>query len=323
MHGTFLFIESISPESWLYTVFGIIVVTFLVLDLGVFNKNPHRVSTTAALIQSAALVAVSLSFGALIYYFDDQPTAAVEYLSAYVTEYALSVDNIFVIILIMRYFHVSDQYQHKVLFWGILGALIMRGIFIFIGAILIHEFHWILYIFGAFLVFTGAKMLFGKSEEDEEVNLDTNPVLRFSKKFLPFTTVEHGSSFWIRDKGKLLFTPLFMVIILIETTDLIFAVDSIPAVFSISQNEFVVYTSNIFAVLGLRAMFFVLSSVLNKFYLLSRGVSFILIFIGAKMLLELINIKIDTILSFIFIISVLVLSVVFSLIFPKQEKQNS
>ena len=321
MSGTFLFIESISPESWLYLVFGTIVVVFLILDLGLLNKTSRKITTGSAVVQSISLVTVSLLFAILIYYFDDEPNAAVEYLSAYVTEYALSVDNIFVIILIMRYFHVAEQYQHKVLFWGVLGALLMRGIFIFVGAILIHNFHWILYVFGAFLVFTGAKMLFGK-DDDDEVNLDDNQVLKISKKFLPFTTVEHKDAFWIREKGKLFFTPLFMVIILIETTDLIFAVDSIPAVFSISQNEFVVYTSNIFAVLGLRAMFFVLSSVLNRFYLLSKGVSFILIFIGAKMLLELFHIKIDTVLSFVFIISVLVLSVILSLIFPKRENQQ-
>ena len=198
-----------------------------------------------------------------------------------------------------------------------MGAIVFRAVFIFVGALLIGEFHWILYIFGVFLVYSGIKLL--SKEEDMEIEPDKNPLLKAAKKVLPMSTSDKGGKFWIREKGKLLFTPLFLVIILIESTDLIFAVDSIPAAFAITQNEFVIYTSNIFVVMGLRAMFFLLANVLDRFYLLQKGLSIVLIFIGAKMLAEIIDVHVPTFLSFGVIIGALTVAIVLSLIFPKDE----
>src|SRR5688572_8540053 len=203
---------------------------------------------------------------------------AVEYFSAYLTEYALSVDNIFVILLILKYFKVDETYYHKVLFWGILGAIVFRAIFIFVGAYFIHRFHWILYIFGVFLIYSGIKIYF--EDGDEKIEPEKNPILKLCRKYLPITAGDQGGKFFFRENGKFAFTPLFLVIILIETTDVIFAIDSIPAAFAITQNEFLIYTSNIFAVMGLRAMFFLLAGIIDRFYLLQKGLSIILFFIG-------------------------------------------
>lgn len=224
---------------------------------------------------------------------------------------------------------MKEEYFHKVLFWGILGAVFFRGIFIFVGAILIHKFHWILYIFGVFLIYSGIKIYF--EDDDEKIDPEKNPILRFCRKYLPITKDEMGGQFMARIGGKLMFTPLFLVIILIETTDLIFAIDSIPAAFAITTNEFIIYTSNIFAVMGLRAMFFLLSGIIDKFYLLQKGLSVILFFIGAKMLLEMgkgydflpeIITDIPPTISFIFIIITLTLSIVFSIIIPRKSKES-
>lgn len=292
---------------------------FLIVDLGVFHKSHQKVSQKEALKQSIFWVLVSVAYGMLIYFYGEGPAATLEFFSAYVTEKALSVDNIFVILLILRYFNVKEEYYHNVLFWGILGAIVFRAVFIFVGALLISQFHWILYIFGVFLVYSGIK-LFGE-EDDMELEPEKNPLLRTAKKILPISTEDKGGKFWIREGGKLLFTPLFLVIILIESTDLIFAVDSIPAAFAITQNEFVIYTSNIFAVMGLRAMFFLLANVLDKFYLLQKGLSVVLIFIGAKMLAEIFHLHIPIFISFAIIIGSLVLAIVLSLMFPKEEEE--
>jgi tellurite resistance protein TerC len=319
-------------ETWLFIGFGILIATFLVLDLGVFSKKAHKISTRSALLQSAAWITIALVFGLVIYYYDDHEMA-LEYYSAYLTEYALSVDNIFVIILILRYFKVDERYYHKVLFWGIIGALAMRAIFIFLGALLIQEFHGVLYIFGVFLLYTGIKMLLHKDKNEEELDADNNPVMRLARRYLPFVHTFHEDKFYIRRAGKLFFTPLFMVILLVESTDLIFAVDSIPAVFGISQNQFVIYTSNIFAVMGLRAMFFLLAGVLDKFYLLQKGLSFVLIFIGIKMMLGLLtlvkslgidehDIHIPVQYSLGFIVLILGGSILLSLAFPKGKAND-
>lgn len=305
-------------EGLLFGVFGIIIVIFLIVDLGVFHKKHQKVSQREALQQSIFWVLVSVGYGLLIYFYGEGSGATLEFFSAYVTEKALSVDNIFVILLILRYFNVKEEYYHNILFWGILGAIVFRAVFIFVGALLISEFHWILYIFGVFLVYSGIKLF--SEEEDMDIEPEKNPVLRMAKKIFPMTTTDEGGKFWLRKNGKLLFTPLFLVIVLIESTDLIFAVDSIPAAFAITQNEFVIYTSNIFAVMGLRAMFFLLANVLDKFYLLQKGLSVVLIFIGAKMLAEIIDLHIPTFLSFGIIIGALTLAIVFSLIFPKDEE---
>ncbi|GAA0891943.1 TerC family protein [Fulvivirga kasyanovii] len=302
-------------ESLLFAVFGVVILLFLIIDLGVFNKKAHRISTKSALYQSIFWVVISVAFGYLIYLYDGGATKALTYFSAYLTEYALSVDNIFVILLILRYFHVKEEYYHNILFWGILGALVFRAIFIFVGAYLIGQFYWILYIFGVFLVYSGIKIFF--EGEEEEIDPGKNPLLKFARKYLKITKSDFGGKFVVKKSGSILFTPLFLVILLIETTDLIFAVDSIPAAFAITQSEFIIYTSNIFAVLGLRAKFFLLAGIIDKFYLLQKGLSFILIFIGAKMLLEVINVHIDIVISFTVIIVTLTASIIMSLVIPK------
>ncbi|MDX1627969.1 MAG: TerC family protein [Fulvivirga sp.] len=308
-------------EGWLFALFGAIILLFLIIDLGVFNKDAHKISTKSAFYQSIFWVVISVSFGYLIYLYGGGTKQSLEYFSAYLTEYALSVDNIFVILLILRYFHVKEEYYHNILFWGIIGALVFRAIFIFIGAILISKFNWILYLFGVFLVYSGIKIFF--EGEDDEIDPGKNPLLKWSRKYLRITKSDFGGKFIIRRNSKILFTPLFLVILLVETTDLIFAVDSIPAAFAITTNEFLIYTSNIFAVLGLRAKFFLLAGIIDKFYLLQKGLSFILIFIGAKMLLTLGNIHIPIQVSFSVIIITLTASVVLSLVIPQKGKPQS
>ncbi|MFN7330537.1 MAG: TerC/Alx family metal homeostasis membrane protein, partial [Bacteroidota bacterium] len=296
-----LFGREISEQTVLYSVFGLIIGVFLLIDLGFFNKSAHKITTKSALYQSIFWVVVSTIFGYFIYLdgpydieTDDGKfrslsglTAMVEYFTAYLTEYALSVDNIFVILLILKYFQVKEEYFHRILFWGILGAVVFRGAFIFVGAWFVAQWHWILYIFGVFLIYSGVKIYF--EDSDEKIDPEKNPILRLCRKYLPITKDDMGGKFLVRHQGKLMFTPLFLVIVLIETTDLIFAVDSIPAAFAITQSEMLIYTSNIFAVMGLRAMFFLLSGIIDKFYLLQKGLSIILFFIGAKMLLEIIH----------------------------------
>lgn len=304
----------------MFGIFAVIIVLFLVLDLGLFHKRAHKISTTSALYQSIFWVVVSTLFGFFIMVYDESGTeGAVLYFSAYLTEYALSVDNIFVILLILRYFKVDERYYHKVLFWGILGAIVFRGVFILAGTYLIDKFHWILYIFGVFLVYSGIRIYFG--DGDEKIDPERNPVLRFCRKHLPMTPDTHEGHFVVREQGKLLFTPLFLVIVLIETTDLIFAVDSIPAAFAITQNPFLIYTSNIFAVMGLRAMFFLLAGIIDRFYLLQKGLSIILFFIGAKMLLDIWSIEVNIYLSFSVIIVTLMLAVVLSVLVPRRSKE--
>ena len=328
-----LFGNQISSESLLFGLFGVIIVVFLLLDLGVFHKTAHKITTKSALIQSVFWVIISTLFGYLVYksgpyeiieegvkQVTSGTDASIEYFSAYLTEYALSVDNIFVILLILKYFKVKEEYYHKTLFWGILGAVVFRGIFIFVGALLIHKFKWILYVFGVFLIYSGIKIYF--EDSDEEIDPEKNPIMRFCQKYLPISNDDASGNFWVIQAGKFLFTPLFLVIVLIETTDLIFAVDSIPAAFAITQNEFLIYTSNIFAVLGLRAMFFMLAGIIDKFYLLQKGLSIILFFIGAKMLLEIWDVEIPVMMSFGVIIATLTLSIVFSILVPKKEEQS-
>ncbi len=314
-----LFNDLPKEETILFGIFAVIIILFLVLDLGLFHKQAHKISTRTALYQSIFWVIVSTLFGVFILLYDESGTeGAVQYFSAYLTEYALSVDNIFVILLILKYFKVNEAYYHKVLFWGILGAIVFRGIFIFVGTFLIEQFHWILYIFGVFLVYSGIRIYF--EDGDEKIEPEKNPILKFCKKYLPMSNDDHGGNFVIRQNNKLLFTPLFLVIVLIETTDLIFAVDSIPAAFAITQNPFLIYTSNIFAVMGLRAMFFLLAGIIDKFYLLQKGLSIILFFIGAKMLLDIWHIEVNVYLSFAVIIVTLTLSIVFSVLIPRKAK---
>lgn len=318
--GASLFGDLSEREIILFGIFGFIIILFLVLDLGLFHKQAHKISTKSALYQSIFWVCVSTLFGLFIYLYDETGAeGAIEYFSAYLTEYALSVDNIFVILLILKYFKVNETYYHRILFWGILGAIVFRAIFIFVGALLIHKFSWILYIFGVFLIYSGIRIYF--EDGDEKIEPEKNPILKFCKRYLPMSGVDHGGKFMIREEGRLLFTPLFLVIVLIETTDLIFAVDSIPAAFAITQNPFLIYTSNIFAVMGLRAMFFLLAGIIDKFYLLQKGLSIILFFIGAKMLLEIWHIDVNVYLSFTVIIATLTLSIIFSVLIPRRNEQ--
>lgn len=317
-------------EILLFGIFGIVIVLFLIVDLGLVHKGAKKITQKDALIQTLFWIGISTIFGALIYFHGGGSEDAIEYFSAYVTEKALSVDNIFVILLILRYFKIKDEHYHDILFWGILGAIVFRAIFIFLGALLIGEFHWILYIFGIFLVYSGIKIF--NEDDDMDIEPEKNLIMKWAKKILPIADSEKEGRFIFRKNGKLWFTPLFLVVLLIESTDLIFAVDSIPAAFAISQNEFIIYTSNIFAVMGLRAMFFLLANVLDKFYLLQKGLSIVLIFIGAKMLMEwefiqsgfemigLGHVHIPVIWSFVVIMLALGLSIVLSVIFPQKPE---
>ncbi|MCX8491501.1 MAG: TerC/Alx family metal homeostasis membrane protein [Cyclobacteriaceae bacterium] len=316
-----LFRNQSQEETILFGVFAAVILVFLLIDLGIFNKSARKITTKSALYQSIFWVFVSTVFGCLVYFFDPgKKIAMVQYFSAYLTEYALSVDNIFVILLILKYFAVKEEYYHRILFWGILGAVFFRGIFIFVGGLLIAKWHFILYIFGVLLLYSGIKIYF--EDGSEKIEPEKNSILKLCKKYLPITNDEMGGKFVAKMDGKWMFTPLFLIIVLIETTDLLFAIDSIPAAFAITQNEFLIYTSNIFAVMGLRAMFFLLSGIIDKFYLLQKGLSIILFFIGAKMLLEIIAYEISPEFSFAVIIITLTLSIVFSIVVPRKEKQS-
>lgn len=295
--------------------FNVFVLLMLALDLGVFNRKAHVVSVKEALIWSAVWVSLALVFNGLIYYWFGEHKA-IEFLTGYVIEKSLSVDNIFVFVLIFSYFQIPQQYQHKVLFWGILGALLMRVIFIFAGVALIEKFHWTIYIFGAFLIYTGYKMF---TEKDKKMDPEKNPVIRFFRKMMPVTDQLHGDKFFIKQNGKNVATPLFMVLILIETTDVIFAVDSIPAILAITQDEFIVYTSNVFAILGLRSLYFALAHLINRFIYLSYGLAIILVFVGLKMVMV-DFFKIPTFISLLFIALVISGSVVLSFIKTERIK---
>jgi tellurite resistance protein TerC len=294
--------------------FHVLVFLILALDLGVFNRKEHEVPVKEALTWTVVWISVALLFN-LFVFFEFGKTRALEFLTGYVIEYSLSVDNIFVFILIFTYFAVPAIYQHKVLFWGILGALILRGIFIFAGVALITRFIWIVIIFGGFLVFTGIKMLF---QAEIQLEPEKNPVVRFFKKFLPVTGELHGNRLFVR-KNKLLYaTPLFMVLIIIDVSDLIFAVDSIPAVLAISHNSFIVYTSNIFAILGLRSLYFAINGIIGYFRYLKTGVAFVLTFVGIKMLTSFFHIEIPILLSLGIIIFILLVSILASIYIKKK-----
>ena len=298
--------------------FHIFIFLMLALDLGVFHKHTHKVPVKEAVIWTFVWISLALMFNIFVY-FQFGKIKALEFLTGYVIEYSLSVDNIFVFILIFSYFAVKDQYQHKILFWGILGALIMRGIFIFAGVALINRFHWIVIIFGGFLVFTGIRMLFQK---DQEVDPEKNPIVRFFKKFLPVTHSMHGDKLIIRQNHKLYATPLFLVLVIIESSDLIFAVDSIPAILAISHDRFIVYTSNIFAIMGLRSLYFAIAGIMGYFRYLKVGLAFVLTFVGLKMLAGFLNFEIPIVLSLLIILTILTLSILASVVLKKKDKET-
>jgi tellurite resistance protein TerC len=294
--------------------FHVFVFLMLALDLGVFHKHTHKIPVKEAVVWSAVWITLALIFNLFIF-FEFGKTKALEFLTGYVIEYSLSVDNIFVFILIFSYFAVKPQYQHKILFWGILGALIMRGIFIFAGVALINRFHWIVIIFGSFLVFTGIRMLFRK---ETEVDPEKNVIVRFFRKFLPVSHTLHDDKLFITQNKKLYATSLFLVLLIIESSDLIFAVDSIPAILAISKDTFIVYTSNIFAILGLRSLYFAIAGMMGYFRYLKVGLAFVLTFVGMKMLASFFHFEIHIVLSLFIIISILLISILAS-VFIKSE----
>ncbi len=304
-----------NAQTYLLILFILIIIGFLVVDLGFLNRQNHRIAFKPALYQSLFWIGIALVFGVLIFSFMDK-TLASEFFSAYLTEKMLSVDNLFVIMLIFSYFKLEEKYHHRVLFWGIMGAVLFRGIFISAGAYIIHQFNWVLYIFGAFLVYTGIKLL--RDKKEEHIDFNKNKIIRVARKYLPFTANHHNGKFFLMENGKFYFTSLFLVLMLIEATDVVFAVDSIPAVFAISQNLFIVFTSNIFAIMGLRALFFLIENVLHRFHHLQKGLAFILLFVGVKMLVGIFGMHISSIVSFGVIMFALVASIVLSLIFPKK-----
>lgn len=302
----------------LWTAFNLFVLGMLALDLGVFHRKSHDVSVKEALTWTGVWITLAMLFNLFIYYYFDKERA-VEFFTGYLIEKSLSIDNIFVMIMIFSYFKVPSAYQHKVLFWGILGALVMRVIFILVGIELIHSFHWLIYIFGGFLIFSGIKML---TSEDTKLEPEKNPLVKMARKLFPFTATYHGDNFFVRTESKLWATPLFLVVILIEATDLIFAVDSIPAILAISDDSFIVYTSNVFAILGLRSLYFALSGVEKYFRYLKHGLSTILIFVGAKMCLtDIFHIPVD--LSLIIIAFVLVIAMLASVAFQTKHDDNA
>lgn len=266
----------------LWVGFSVFVLGMLALDLGVFHRKAHAVSLKEAGIWSAAWISLSLIFNVAVYMFLGAQ-AGLQFLTGYLIEYSLSVDNIFVFVLIFSYFSVPAKYQHRVLFWGIFGAVVMRALLIATGAVLIERFHWIIYVFGAFLIFTGIRMAF---QENEELDPEANPLVKLFKRFMPVTSDYVGQNFFVRNPGNLAATPLLVVLILVESTDLVFALDSIPAIFAITTDPFLVYTSNIFAIMGLRSLYFLLAGVMDKFRYLKVGLSVILVFVGVKMLIE-------------------------------------
>lgn len=276
---------------WLWTGFNLFVLAMLALDLGVFHRKAHVVSLKEAAIWSVVWISLALCFNVLLLFFWDalMPTsaysaydAALVFLTGYLIEKSLSVDNIFVFVMIFSYFAVPPKYQHRVLFWGILGALLMRASLIFSGVELIKRFHWVIWIFGGFLILTGIKMAVS---DDERIEPEKNPVLNLFRRFFPISATYDGQRFFTRQHGVLMATPLFLVLIMVETTDVVFALDSIPAIFAITHDPFLIYTSNVFAILGLRSLYFVLAGVVHKFHYLRLGLSVVLSFVGVKMLL--------------------------------------
>ncbi len=271
-----------TDQAILWTVFSVMVVASLAIDLGFFQRKAHVVKAKEALIWTCVWISLALIFDAIIWHYKGK-AAASEFLAGFLIEKSLSVDNLFVFIMIFSYFSVPQQYEARILMWGIVGALVMRAVFIVGGSALMENFKWMPYIFGAILVYTGFKLLVKK---DEDIHPDRNPVLRLFKRYFAVSTQLDGQRFFTRIDGRLLATPLFVVLIVVETTDVIFAVDSIPAIFAITTDPFIVYTSNVFAILGLRALYFLLARMMNVFRFLKYGLVIILWFVGVKMIVE-------------------------------------
>ena len=303
-----------SDTIWLWIGFNLFVLAMLALDLGVFHRKAHVVAFKESIAWTVVWVALALVFNAGIWHFAGSQKA-LEFFTGYVIEKSLSVDNVFVFAMLFSYFAVPPLYQHKVLFWGILGALAMRAVMIALGAALIAEFSWIIYVFGAFLVLTGIKMAV---KREEAIHPERNPVVRAFKRLMPVTSDYREDRFFVVERGVRHATPLFVVLLLVEVSDLIFAVDSIPAIFAVTTDPFIVYTSNVFAILGLRSLYFALAGVMDKFHYLKIGLGVVLAFVGVKMLLTHSPYKLDTLLSLGVVVGILAVSVVASLLRPKK-----
>ena len=297
-----------------WILFNLFVLVMLVLDLGVFHRRTHVVKFREALLWSAMWIALAAIFAVIVYFWHGRGSA-LEFVTGYVIELSLSVDNLFVFLLIFRYFQVPTVHQHKVLFWGILGALVMRAIFILAGVGLIRQFHWIIYIFGALLVYSGIKLF---RQENAEIHPEKNPLLRLFRRWIPVTKDYEEAKFFVRRPG-LYATPLFIVLLVVETTDVLFAVDSIPAILAITLDAFIVYTSNVFAILGLRSMYFALAGMMELFHYLHYGLSLVLIFVGGKMLVSHYY-QIPTELALGIVAGILIISVVASMVHPREAK---
>jgi tellurite resistance protein TerC len=304
-----------SPQLILGFLIGLGVL--LALDLGVFNRKAHAPGPREALLWTGLCITLALAFnGWLLWRFGRQP--ALEFLTGYLIEYALSVDNIFVFIIIFGYFAVPPEYQHRVLFWGILGAVALRAAFILLGAALLSQFHWVIFVFGGFLIYTGIKIVV---QEDTEIHPEKNPVVRFFRRLLPIAPRYYEQKFLVRIDGRRFATPLLLVLVMVEATDVVFAVDSIPAIFAVTRDPFLVFTSNIFAILGLRALYFLLRSIVDKFHFLKYGIGLVLVFVGGKMLLsEIFHVSIGASLGVI--LALLGGSIVASLLFPRHRLEN-
>ncbi|MHB9132332.1 MAG: TerC family protein [Armatimonadota bacterium] len=300
-----------SQSLLLWGGFNLFVVLMLALDLGLFSRQEHVITFREALRRSAVWVALALGFAALIYVWRGAD-AGMQFLTGYIIEESLSIDNLFVMLMIFTYFRVPSIYQHKVLFWGILGALVMRAVFIITGVTLIERFHWMIYLFGALLIFTGIKMAL---EKDKEIHPEHNPVLKLFRRVMPVTRDYVGGKFFIWQEGRRWATPLMVVLVLIETTDLIFAVDSVPAILSVSRDPFIVYTSNVFAILGLRSLYFALAGMMHRFHYLHYGLAVILVFVGGKMLLTEVF-KVPIHIALCVVMGVLAISIIVSLMTP-------
>jgi tellurite resistance protein TerC len=307
---------------WTYVLFNVFVLAMLALDLGVFHRKDHKVGLRESLTWTIVWIALAAAFAVGLYYWklsaygsERATDTTLQFVTGYLIEKSLSIDNVFVFLLLFSYFKVPDHLQHRVLFWGIIGALIFRGIFIALGAVLIAKFHWIIYVFGGILILTGIKMALSKGKE---IHPERNPLLRLFRRFAPVTNEYHGRHFFVRQAGKWVATPLMVVLILVESSDIIFAVDSIPAIFAVSRDPFIVYTANVFAILGLRSLFFAIAGIMGLFHYLHYGLSAILVFVGIKMLLsETYKIPVGWSLGVIGLI--LVLSVIASKLWPERK----
>jgi tellurite resistance protein TerC len=309
----------VTDNLWLWIGFNVFVLAMLALDLGVFHRKAHVVTFKESIAWTVVWVALALLFNLGVARFMGSQKA-LEFFTGYLIEKSLSVDNVFVFALLFSYFAVPTVYQHKVLFWGIIGALVMRAVMIALGARLITEFAWVVYLFGAFLILTGIKMIV---KRETEIHPERNPVVRLFKRIMPVTGDYRGGKFFVRENGLLMATPLFVVLLLVEFSDLIFAVDSIPAIFAVTTDPFIVYTSNVFAILGLRSLYFALAGVMDKFHYLKIGLGVVLSFVGVKMLLAHSPWKIDTLVSLGVIVAILAASVIASLVWPKSSAPKS